>query len=72
MLKKENDGGHRKLACECRKQFVVDLGLFNMAEAAWDGFEDLDGILAGRADAMTAIEPGSNGQDDDHKGIAED
>ena len=72
MLKEENDSGNWQFGSKGADQVVVEMERANMFETSGDVLKDLDGILAGRADAMAAVEPGSNGQDDNHKGIAED
>ena len=70
VLKEQDDRRDGKLRGKRRDEVGVDDRLANVLEAARDILQNLDRV-AGRGFAVTAEEPGGDGEHDDHKRIAQ-
>lgn len=69
MLKKQDDGGNRKLRRKGRDQSRVDIGGSDVFESSRNGAQNLDGIFAFGVGPVTAVEPCGESNNDDHKSV---
>lgn len=71
VLEKQNDSRYRQLAGHRGNEILVNYRRADVLEAARDRLQNLDGILARLALVISAVQPGCDCQDDNHKGIPE-
>ena len=71
MFQQQNDRRYWKVASQGLDEGTFDIRRADVLEASWNGLEDLDRICTLGGLAVTAVEPGGNRENDDHKAIAE-
>ena len=71
VLEKKDDSGDWELPCESRHQIAVNHRGTNVLKPTGNVLQNLDGVLARLALAMTAVEPRSNREHDNDKSISE-
>lgn len=70
MLKQKNDGCNRDLASQGGYETTVRREHAYMAESSRNCLHNLDWVLARLALAVTAVQPGSDRENDDDKGVS--
>lgn len=71
MLQQKDDRGYGELRGESSDKLGVDIRCADVLEAAGDSLQDLDGVFPRVAYTMPAVQPRSDGEDDDDERVAE-